>query len=111
MSKIVIVEIMPDCVRDPIRFACLFGDSFSDTTGVIVGNDYPIGDKTRYFLEVSCTKADMDSVSHFIGSHYRLNRETSGETSAENRDTFCVKGKDCPLRLLTIEKLLIPLLS
>ena len=105
----VIVEIIPNCVGEPIRFACVLGDTLSDTAGIIISYDDAIGDMPRYLLHISCRKADIDFVSDLISPHYRLNGKPCGQTLAENRKAFCVKGKSCPLRNLTIEELLLPI--
>jgi hypothetical protein len=105
----IIIEILPDCIGEPIRFACRFGNTFANTTGVIISNDDPIGDATRYFLHVSCGKAHMDAVSHFVSLHYGLDGEASSETLAEYVDSFGVECEGCALTGLPIEELLIPL--
>jgi hypothetical protein len=105
----IIIEIIPDCLGDPIRFACRFGNTFANTTGVIVSHDDPIGDATRYLLHISCTEAHINRVSDFVCSHDSLNRKPSSQTLAENRSAFCINAERCPLSGLSVEELLFPL--
>jgi hypothetical protein len=105
----VVIKIFTDCITKPIRFACIFGDSFSDTRGVVVSDNDPIPDVPTYLFHVGCGKANMDGITHFIGSHYGLDRESRSKPLAQDGNPLCIHGKSCPLGGLTIQELFIPL--
>ena len=109
-SPMVVIEIFPDCVADPIRLACVFGRGLSDMVGVVVCNDDPPADAIRYLLYVKCGEANIDAIAELYSLHYGPDGEGRGETLAKHRDAFCVHDEGCALCALSVKELLFPLL-
>jgi hypothetical protein len=105
----IVIEIVPDCFGEPIRFACFFGEHLSDTVGIVIGNDEPIPNCPHYVLHVTCAKANIDRISDIACFHTLPNRQGSRVTLAKYRDTFCVHAEGCAFGRLTMQELLIPL--
>jgi hypothetical protein len=105
----IVIEIVPDCFGDPIRLACFFGRRFSDTVGIVIGNNEPLPNCPRYVLHVACTKAHIDSVLDIACLHALPDRQGGRVTLAKHRDSFCVDAEGCTFGRLTMQELLIPL--
>jgi hypothetical protein len=108
-SLVGIIEIVPNCGSQPIRFACFLSSLEAGLRGIIVGNNYPAGNVPCHLLHVSCAEADVNCIAHLYGAHDSPDAESSSIPLAENRHAFCIKREGCPLGRLTLEKLFLPL--
>ena len=107
----IVVEILTDCIRKPVRLACFFGDTLAHMAGVVIRDDDPVGYVPRYFFQIACRKTDVNGVSHAISFHDLANRQPRSIALAEKNVVELVgEGKRCSLCALSIEELLIPLL-
>ena len=58
----IVVEILSRCVGHPIRFMCLSSGDFPNGVWVFVRHDKTPLDAQRYFLQVTCTEANVNKV-------------------------------------------------
>jgi hypothetical protein len=105
----IIVSVVPDCGRHPIRFACFLRRPLPHAVAVIISDDESTEDFPCYELKIRCGKAYMDGVSDFHGLHGGSDGERGRIPLDENGNPFCVHCEDCPLSNLTAKELLFPL--
>ena len=105
----VIIEILPDCLGDPIRLACFFGSSFSDTVGIIVSNDDPLPDVPRYELHVACGEANINTIRNIHLFHNVSDGDPCGIPLAKYRSPLCINRESCSFACLSMQELLVPL--
>lgn len=109
LKLVCVIEVVPNCGGEPVRFAYLKGKSLTGSAGVIVRDDDPPDDAPRYFLHVPCRKTAVDRIAHIYGLHDGAYGEGGRVTLAENGDAFCIDDEGCAFRGLSIEELFFPL--
>lgn len=107
----IIVQVEPGCGGHPIWLACFPSDLLPGSITIIVSNYNSSGYAPSHFLHIPCTEAAINRVADLYDLHETTDGESSCEAFAKNRESFCVNGERCPLRLLTTEKLFIPLIA
>lgn len=105
----IVVEVFPDGVREPIRFVCVPRGLFAYSIGIIISDDDAPEDAVRYRLYVSGREADIDAIADFYELHYGTDGEGGGIPLAENGDALGINLEECALGALTPQELLFPL--
>ena len=108
-AQMKIIEILPDCGRDPMWVAAVPSSDQPGLMRIVVSDDEPPFDAPRYVLEVSCRKADVNLVSKLYRLHRGTNTQPGCKPFDEDWESSCVKGKRCPLRDLSVEEAFFPL--
>ncbi len=107
----VVIEVVAECVRKPIKLLGLFGDDFPGMVRIVVCNDDPPVDTRRYVLQVACRKAHINCVADSHGLQSCTDAESGGETFTEHWQPPCAKSKDCSFGRLTLQELLLPFVT
>ena len=103
-----VVEIFTGCFTQPIRLLCVASSLFPDTIRIVVSDDDAPRDTPRYVLQIPCREAHMKGIAHLHSLHDGPDAEGGGIPLAEDGESLCIHHERCPLRLLTVEELLVP---